>query len=581
MGATQDPTRKEGSDLSRQRGLSEELRLARILLETSHEAIVITDAKGIVVDVNQAFTTATGYTREEILGRAPRIMKSRRQGRDFYKSVWKELTETGRWEGEVWDRCKSGEIRIKWLTINAVVDEQAETTHYVAMFSDVVSVGTGGGEPTRIAAHDPLTGLANRILFQDRLQQALVIADRRKSLVALMLLDLDRFKNINDTLGHAAGDQLLVSVAARLTECVRRSDTVARVGGDEFTLILSDLVDSRGSEKIARKIVERFREPFVLDAREVFVTTSLGISIYPADAESPDMLFQHADTALYHAKEQGRNRFQFFSDDMRAQYRERMEMEGAMRSDWENGRFLVRYQPVVELSGGRVTAVQSVIQWPHSVKGRLMPAEFIPLAEEAGLVVAMGEWVLREACKLYAEWRDRGLPSIPIAVNLYIPQLKKHDFLERMDRILAETGMRPQNLRLELAESAALEDTKSTFELFTALRNRGFGVLMGSFGREYSSLGYLKHLPLDKLKLDASFVRNMVSSKYDVAIVKAVIDVAHSVNVKVIADGVESKEQFDTLLASHCDEGQGDYFSRPVAASAVKRMLKDRRKPSN
>jgi len=580
MDVTQEPAGPETSELARRHGLSDDLRLTGTVLATSHEAIVITDAKGKIVDINEAFTAATGYTRDEVLGRAPRIMKSRRQGGDLYKNIWKILTETGRWEGEVWDRRKSGEIQTKWLTINAVLDDRGEATHYVAVYSDVASVVLGGRERVCVAAHDPLTGLANRILFQDRLQQALALADRRKSLVALMLLDLDRFKNINDTLGHAAGDQLLISVAARLTECVRRSDTVARVGGDEFTLILSDLPDSRGPLRVARKIVERFREPFVLETREVFVTTSLGISIYPHDAESLDMLFQSADTALYHAKEQGRNRFQLFSDEMRAQYLERMEMERAMRSDWESARFLVRYQPVIELSGGRITAIQSVIQWPHSVKGLLMPGEFIPLAEEAGLAVSMGEWVLRKACQDHAEWRTSGLPSIPIAVNLYVPQVKKPDFLERMDQILVETGMNPEYLHLELTESAALEDAKATFDLFMALRNKGYGVLMGCFGREYSSLRYLKHLPLDKLKLDRSFVRNMVSSRYDVAIVKAVIDVAHSVNVKVIADGVETKEQFDTLLANHCDEGQGEYFSRPVTATAVKEMLKHPRKSS-
>jgi diguanylate cyclase (GGDEF)-like protein/PAS domain S-box-containing protein len=557
---------------------SDDLRLARTILDTSHEAIVITDADGRIVQVNRVFATASGYTSEEVVGQTPRIMKSGRHNADFYKAMWKDLTENGRWEGEIWDRRKSGEIHPKWLSISAVVDSKGRTTHYVGMFADIASIDTQDKEATQLAPYDPLTGLANRILFQDRLQQALVVADRQGGMVALMLLDLDRFKTVNDTLGHSAGDQLLVTVGTRLTECVRTSDTVARVGGDEFAVILAEVSDPQGPAKVSRRIIEKFREPFTLGRREVFVTTSLGVSVYPEDGSMPEMLFQAADTALYYAKEQGRNHFQFYSDEMRTQYLERMEMERALRADWEEQRFRMHYQPVVELAGGTVVALQALIRWEHRSRGLMMPEEFMPLAEEAGLAVPMGEWVLKTICSDQKKWQDMGLPVVPISVKLSVPQLKKHDFLDRLDAILLENCMVQNHLQLELTESAALQDSHATVELFTELRKRGISVVIDSFGRGYSSLGYLKHLPFDKLKLDQSFVRNVVSSTYDEAIVQAVIGVTHSVNVKVIADGVETMEQFTMLLANHCDEGQGNFFNHPIAAHDVVRFL---RNPAN
>lgn len=571
--STKEKSALPESGITDQDDLTDGLRLAKTILETSHEAIIITDPTGIIVDVNQAFTLTTGYTRDEALGRTPRMMKSGRQGPGFYKTMWSTLTETGRWEGEIWDRRKSGEVHPKWLSINAVVDGKGETTHYVGMFTDIAALDPDESGMHRLAPYDPLTGLANRILFQDRLQQAMAAADRSQGRVGLMLLDLDRFKNINDTLGHAAGDQLLVSVGARLTECVRRSDTIARVGGDEFAVILADVIDPRGPAKVARKIVERFRNPFTLDGKEVFVTASLGIAMYPEDSTSSETLFQHADTALYHAKEQGRNRFQFFSEEMRAQYLERMEMERALRADWQERRLSVKYLPVVELSVGRMVAVQALILWERDEKV-LMPEEFIPLAEEAGLVGAMGEWILRQACRDHVAWRNRGLSPLPVSVSMFASQVKQGDFLEMLDRVLHETGMEPKYLQLELSEDAALEDAEATFNLFTALRQRGVSILIDCFGRGYSSLGYLKRLPLDKLKLDKSFVRNVVSSPYDAAIVQAVIGVTHSVHVRVIADGVENEEQFEILLANQCDEGQGAFFGGPFSPNDLENFLK-------
>ena len=400
-------------------------------------------------------------------------------------------------------------------------------------------------------------------------------ADRSRGHVALMLLDLDRFKSINDTWGHAAGDQLLVAVGTRLTECVRRTDTVARVGGDEFTLILPEVVSSQGPARVARKIVERFRDPFTLDGRKAYVTTSLGIAIYPEDGTSPETLLQHADTALYHAKEQGRNRFQFFSQEMRSQYLKRMNMERALRSDWQEKRFSVKYQPIIELSGGRIVAFQALIIWEHATQGIRMPEEFIPLAEEAGLVGAMGEWVLREASQAHVTWRDKGLKPMPISVTMYTYQMKQRDFLDMVDEILAQTGMEPRYLQLELSEAVALENAETTSNLFAALRRRGISVLIDRFGGGYSSLGYLKHLPLDKLKLDKSFVSHVASSPYDAAIVQGAIGVTHSVHARVIADGVESKEQFEILLASQCDEGQGEYFGGLLTVNDCEDILRN------
>ncbi|MBI5571803.1 MAG: EAL domain-containing protein [Desulfomonile tiedjei] len=566
-------------DVTRRKLAEQRLKLAGKILVTTNEAIVVTDVHGNITEINDAFCKITGYSREEVIGKNPRIMQSGRHPREFFDQMWKVILETGQWHGEIWDRRKNGEIYPKLLSISAVRSKQNRVTHYVGIFSDITKIKQTEQRLQYLAQYDPLTRLPNRLLFRDRLQQALLEANRNKSMVALMLLDLDRFKDINDTLGHKAGDDVLFGVAKRLTHCMRKSDTVARLGGDEFTLILPDVSDTMALAAIARKVIQSVAEPFHLPGREVFLTASVGISIFPVDGLEADRLLQNADMALYHGKELGRNTFQFFSEQMNEQVLARSALEQDLRKAVEREEFEVYYQPKLAVRTGELTGVEALIRWQHPTRGLVRPDEFVALAEDTGLIVPIGEWMLRTACRQNKTWQDMGLPPIRVAVNVSARQLQREDLAATVMKILNETGLDPTYLELELTESLAMKDADATVRVFTALKTAGIHVTIDDFGTGHSSLAYLKRLPIDKLKIDKSFIRDITPDTDDEAIVKAIIAVAHSLKLNVIAEGVETKEQLEFLQLHDCNEWQGYFFSGPQPVDALTELLRQVRTP--
>lgn len=564
-------------DITGTKQAQEKLRLSAKIIESSNEGILVTDVQGNIVDVNEAFCSLTGYGREEVIGQNPRMMKSDRHTSDFYREIWRSLKERGHWAGEVWDRRKNGEVFPKLLSISAVRNDADEVAYYVGIFTDITNIKLTEQRLHHLAHFDPLTQLPNRLLFHDRFQQALLEVGRHQRMVALILLDLDRFKNINDTLGHQAGDALLDAAAKRLSSCVRKSDTVARLGGDEFSLVLSDIPDPKSAAGVARKIIEVFAEPFNLDGREVFVTASMGITLYPSDGARVERLLQNADMALYRAKEQGRNNFQFFSEDMNLEVVKRLDLELALRGALERNEFAVYYQPRLDCLTGRITGVEALVRWNHPTRGVVEPSDFIYAAEETGLIVPIGEWVLRASCEQKRAWQEAGLPSVDMAVNVSARQLGQTDLVDTAVGIIADTGLDPGSIELELTETVAMKDADATIRILREFKKNGIRVCIDDFGTGYSSLSYLKRFPIDKLKIDKSFVEFCPTSPDDKAIVETVVAMAHSLKLSVVAEGVETEDQLSLLRMVNCDEWQGYYFSPPVPADEFAALLQKRR----
>ena len=548
-------------------------KLADKIFEYSSEGVLITDAKGIILNVNKAFSQVTGYRREEVVGQTPSILNSRRQGKSFYDDMWGRLASDGHWEGEIWNRRKDGEIYLEWLSISAVKSHQGEITNYVAIFSDITVARENEQRLEHLAFYDPLTNLPNRVLFNDRLQQAITRAARNKSMAAIMFLDLDRFKAINDTLGHKAGDELLIEVSRRLAKCIRGSDTVARLGGDEFTVILPDVSDVHHVSAVAQKIIEAVAVPCTLEGQEVFVTTSVGISVFPHGGESVESLTRSADIAMYQAKSQGRNNFQFFRDATRAESTALFALENHLRRALERNELNVHYQPQVDIETGRITGMEALLRWQHPKEGDIPPGKFIPLAEETGLIHAIGEWVLRQACAQNKAWQDAGFAPMRMAVNLSARQLKQKNLAEKVAEILDDTGLDANWLELELTESVVMQNAEEAVGLLNQLKSIGVWLSIDDFGTGYSSLSYLKRFPIDTVKIDKSFIHDVDTNEDDAAISQAIIALANSLRLKVIAEGVETGEQLHFLREHQCCDAQGYFFSRPLPPSAITALM--------
>ncbi|MBI4983894.1 MAG: EAL domain-containing protein [Rhodocyclales bacterium] len=561
------------TDIRERRLAEQHAQLSDKVFQNTQEGIVVTDGAGSIVSVNPAFTAVTGYRPEEVLGKNPSVLQSGRHDAAFYRAMWDELHLHGQWQGEIWNRRRNGEVFPEWLNISAVRDGGGRVVYYVAVFSDISLVKQNEERLHHLAHFDALTGLPNRLLFADRLQHAMIQAQRNGSHVGLLFIDLDRFKLVNDTLGHRAGDVLLQKTSQRLVAAVRAQDTVARLGGDEFMVILPELASPAGAANVAEKIIEAMAPAFRIDERDVYVGASIGIADYPLSGEDADTLTKHADIAMYRAKEEGRNTYQFYRPGHEGVPRDVFEMEHGLRHAVERGELRLVYQPQVEIESGRVVAVEALLRWNHPTRGEIPPTEFIPVAEDSGLIGAIGEWVLRQACVQNKAWQDRGLPPVRVAVNLSVRQLRNLRFAERLADILAETGLAPEWLEFELTESMVMQYAKETMAVLWQIKAMGVRLSIDDFGTGYSSLAYLKRLPVDTLKIDRSFIEGLDVDINDQAISNAIIALAASLNLRVVAEGVETAKQLGFLREHNCCDAQGFFFSRPVAADIVSALL--------
>jgi diguanylate cyclase (GGDEF)-like protein/PAS domain S-box-containing protein len=560
------PVRMQGTvhDITERKEAEEKLLLAGKVFEHSSEMIAVTDPQAGIVDVNPAFTKLSGYSREEVLGGKMNLLKSGLHDAEFYRCLWATLLTTGHWHGEIFNRRKDGEILPILSSINAVRNENGENTHYISIATDISKLKEAEERLRYLAYFDPLTGLPNRTLFQDRLQQTAHEARRGKTSMAVLLLDLDNFKDINDTLGHRAGDQALIHIARVLRTCVRQSDTAARMGGDEFAIVMRNVSHSENVIPLAQKILETLAEPFVLEGQEVYVTASIGIALYPADGRGVGDLLKKADTAMYHAKNQGRARYRFFAQDMNAQVQERLALQTSLRQALERDEFMVYYQPKFDIHSREMTGTEALIRWQHPKKGFISPAQFIPVAEETGLIVPMGEKVLRMACAQNKAWQAAGRPAQRVAVNLSARQFLEDDLPGTVHRLLRETGLDPRWLELEITESTLMQKAEGIDNALKKLRAMGIRIALDDFGTGYSSLGYLRRFPIDTLKIDQSFVRDILTDPDAATIVKTIIAMARNLKLKTVAEGVETEGQLAFLREEGCDEAQGYLIAKPL-----------------
>ena len=561
--------RDEALNVSRQN-----LRLADKVFESTLEGIVITDATGIIETVNPAFSRITGWRKDEVVGKNPRILNSGVQPPEFYQHMWASLRQHGVWQGEVTNRRKDGKLYNEHLTITGIKDANGVFTHFAGIFTDITQRKQAEERLHFLANHDSLTGLPNRTLFMERLNQALANAQRAETMMAVMFLDLDRFKFVNDTLGHAAGDHLLRTVAERLKSILRESDTVARLGGDEFTIILESLSDIQSVASVAKKIIETLAGMVNIDGQDVYVTTSVGISIYPHDGADTQTILMNADTAMYRAKEQGKNTFRFFTADMNTATLERMQLESSLHQAIARNEMRLFYQPKYDLATGRMNGMEALLRWIRPDIGMVPPADFIPIAEESSLIVQLGEWVLNQACTDARRWLDQGILPGAVAVNLSSRQLKlRKNMAKDIEEILLEHNLPPRWLELEITESVAMDNTFEVVNTLARFKSLGVRLAIDDFGTGYSSLAYLKQLPIDILKIDRSFVTHLHEDQDDAAIANAVISLAKSLGLQVVAEGIENIEQLHFLQNQHCESGQGYYFSRPVPAEEMGILL--------
>jgi diguanylate cyclase (GGDEF)-like protein/PAS domain S-box-containing protein len=553
----------------------EKLRLAERAFQNTAEGITVTDVNGDIVSTNPAFEEITGYSHEEVLGQNPRILKSGHHKPSFYREMWNTLISAGHWRGEIWNRRKNGDLFPEWLTISAVKDSNGETTHYVGVFTDISQMKEAQEQINFLAHHDALTQLPNRALFRERFEHALMHARRMKQSIALLFLDLDRFKTVNDTLGHPVGDQVLLEVSKRMTTIIRASDTLARLGGDEFVLLLEEQTNAQHAAVVARKLIDLFSNPMIIGEHELVVTASIGITLYPNDGDDPDLLIRHADRAMYEAKQQGRNTYRFFTQALTEGALERLKMENDLRWAISRNEMILHYQPIVDLRTRQLQGVEALVRWQHPKQGLIAPALFIELAEEIGIIGDIGQWVLDTACNQLAEWdRDR-FPVPRLSVNLSVQQIDREGLVALVSESLRASGLSPQRLELEVTESMLMRNPDLSRAVLSELRTLGVNFAIDDFGTGYSSLAYLKLLPLDRLKIDKSFVRDIGRDSNDEAIVRAIIALSKSLGLESVAEGVERTSQAEFLKRAGSDLAQGYLYSRPLAADELFRRWAD------
>ena len=552
-------------DLTERRSVEDQLRLATMVFETASEAIIVTDADQRIIKVNHAFTTITGFREDEVQGETPRILSSGRHEAGFYEAMAAMLATTGHWQGEVWNRRKNGELYVEWLSFAAVRDADARIVNFVGVFSDITRHKQDEERIRHQANYDALTQLPNRWLFQARLGQGIERCKASGRKLALLYLNVNQFKFVNDSLGHRAGDELLKELARRLLGVVRHDDTVARLGGDEFAVIVEHYRDDEPIELLPDRLLKVTAEPFRLEGGEVVVGASVGVALYPGDAIDVETLSRNAATAMRHAKEQRASAFRFFDGGMETRALERLKLELRLRRALEKGEFEIHYQPQVDITSRSLIGAEALIRWTDPELGPVSPGVFIPVAESSGLIVAIGQWVLREVCRQIVAWKAAGHAVPRIAVNLSFLQFRRPDFLDTVKTIISEAGLDGSQLEFELTESIVMHDADQAISLLTQLRELGIELAIDDFGTGYSSLNRLKRMPIQTLKIDRCFINDVTRGSDDATIVSAIISMAHALNLKVVAEGVETEQQLAFLAAKRCDSAQGFLLSRPIA----------------
>ena len=558
--------------------VASEFRIAATIFE-SQEGVFVTDANSVIVRVNKAFTRITGYASEDVIGQKPKILRSGRQDKAFYSTMWRGIYKTGVWEGEIWNRRKNGQVYPEYLTITAVKDTNGIVSNYVAMLTDITKSKATSNQIESLAFYDPLTSLPNRRLLTDRLKQALAGSTRREENGALLLLDLDYFKSLNDSLGHDVGDLLLQQVAQRISRCISEGDTAARIGGDEFVVLLEDLSGqafeaASQTEVIAQKILYSLNQPYHLDGHEYHGSPSIGATLFNDHEAGIDVILKQADIAMYQAKTDGRNAIRFYDPKMQEAITARAGMEKDLRKAIEHGDFQLHYQIQVS-SSGHIFGAEVLIRWIHPQRGLISPLNFIPLAEETGLMLPIGQWVLDTTCAQLKIWQQNSLTrDLVLAVNVSAMQFHQDDFVEHVLTTVARYDINPRRLKLELTESILIKNISGIISKMEALSKIGISFSLDDFGTGYSSLQYLKKLPIHQLKIDQSFVRDLITDASDKAIVRTIITMAHSLDIDVIAEGVETQEQKQYLLDNGCTDYQGYLFSKPVPIGEFEALLK-------
>lgn len=568
-----DQSIEGGGTRPRAKGAGGDLRLLSVAMETAANAIFVTDAEGKIEFVNPAFERLSGYSSEEALGQTPRILKSGRQEDSFYRDLWKTILVGTAWSGRVVNRRKDGELFTVTQTVTPIADGEGRITHFVAIHEDVTAQVEAEERVFHLARHDFLTDLPNRYSLTDRLEHQTRVAARTGRMLAVLMLDLDHFKGVNDSFGHTTGDKLLVEVAGRLSAIVREVDLLARLGGDEFAIVQTDPASPDSVAELATRLIATLASPFELENQRVYIGASIGIAISPPAEPDPEELLKQADLALFKAKEDGRNGYRFFGEEMNTEIQQRMALGQELHSALERDELFLEYQPQVDLRSRRLVGVEALLRWRHPTRGVVAPLDFVPIAEGNGLIVPIGEWVLRTACLQVMSWQRDGLAPIPVAVNLSAAQLRSRGLVESVTEILRETKLEPRLLELELTETVLMEATDVIEESIVELSELGVRISLDDFGQGYSSLEYLRRFPLNKLKIDRSFVRNIESSQRDATILRSVVTLASQLGLDVIAEGLGLASHPELLLDEGCNEGQGFFFSEPQPPEEVARLL--------
>lgn len=552
----------------------EQLRLYATVFTNASEGMTITDAQTHIVAVNPAFCEITGYDESSILGRTPAVLSSGRQDAAFYRTMWSTLERDGLWRGEIWNRKRDGTVYPEWLSISRVRNADGDTTHYIGIFSDISERKEAEARIQHMAHHDPLTNLPNRTLLHDRIEQAIVQARHDNRCAAVIFIDLDRFKLINDTMGHEVGDALLLQVARRCQMTLEDTATVARLGGDEFVIVLPDLEHAPTAAHFGRRLLSAMQTPYILNQHEITVTASLGIALYPDDGATASVLMRNADAAMYRAKSEGRNGMQFYSSDMNAASLGELLLENQLRGALERHELELHYQPRVDALNRRLQSLESLLRWRHPELGLVMPDRFIAMAEESGLIAPIGQWVMDAACAQIRAWQDAGLQPVPVSVNLSAIQFSRQDVPDLISDALSRHGIDPKYIELELTESVLMRDMQHTTRMINQLRQIGVRLAIDDFGTGYSSLGYLRLFDVDTMKIDRSFIHDIRPGGPDAKIVAAVIALGHSLGHTVVAEGVETEYQQVFLARHHCDELQGFLFGKAAPAEEITAWLK-------